>query len=569
MNIEPTLEHLLKRQDPFICLVKGEWGVGKTYFIKKFIRDHYDIIAKQSYSYISLFGISTSADLMQAIYLNTVPTKTTGTPLTEALSRSSSEEAIDRVKLFLGRAKPLLSRLADIPVFGANNIKNFVVNNAAHWLTRNTLIIIDDLERHSSSLSIRDILGILTDLKEERGCQIILVMNEDALQRNDGDKPYFETKEKVIDRELVFQPTVEDAITIGLTDKDKNQSAAEGCRKLQIGNIRTTQKIDSTLRQLRDVLTEIDITVPESFDRQLQTTTVLATWAYWERVIDIDDLEKLEPGDSMVALMEDDEAQPRPSEKKDLYQRVRDYGYAYSDDTDKMIIRFIKTGAIDKEEMRQRVQENDAAMAKRQRDEAIERAWEVYRGTLQPNVEEVVTALYEANLAGIEDVSVSHLAQAVWVIRELGAEDKANELTARFFNRTAPIENYDSYPFKEMLHDERFLEHWREKTATEAPDERTLEETINSYYYDKSNAMTDFKRLAQFGEEEFYEWFKGTENPKVLSMASALSHIQYRLPLAQAEIEKIERDARAALRRISAEDKISEVRLRHLFRDRQ
>jgi hypothetical protein len=81
--------------------------------------------------------------------------------------------------------------------------------------------------------------------------------------------------------------------------------------------------------------------------------------------------------------------------------------------------------------------------------------------------------------------------------------------------------------------------------------------------------MTDFKRLAQFEEEEFYEWFKGTENPKVLSMASALSHIQYRLPLAQAEIEKIERDALAALRRISAENKISEVRLRHLFRDRQ
>jgi hypothetical protein len=453
-------------------------------------------------------------------------------------------------------------------VFGANNIKNFVVNNAAHWLTRSTLIIIDDLERHSSSLSIRDILGILTDLKEERGCQIILVMNEDALQRNDGDKPYFETKEKVIDRELVFRPTAEDAITIGLTDKDKNQSAAECCRKLQISNIRTIQKINHTLRQLRDFLSEIGLTVPESFDLQLQLTTVLATWAYWERVIDIDDLEKLEPGDTTVALIED--TRLHLSEKqKDLYQRVRDYGYAYSDDSDKMIIRFIKTGAIDKEEMRHRVQENDAAMAKRQRDEAIERAWEVYRGTLRPNVEEVVTALYDAHLAGIEDVSASHLAQAVRVIRELGAEDKANELTKRFFSRTAPIGNYDSYPFKDMGHDERFVEQWREKTAAEAPDERTLEETINSYYYNKDNAMTDFRRLAQFGEDEFYEWFTGTENPKVLSMASALSHIQYRLPLAQAEIEKIERDALAALRRISAEDKISEVRLRHLFRDTQ
>jgi hypothetical protein len=96
MNIEPSLEHLLKRQDPFICLLKGEWGVGKTYFIKKFIRDYHDIIAKQSYSYVSLFGISSSADLMHAIYLNTVPTRTLGTSLTEALSRSSSEEAIDR-----------------------------------------------------------------------------------------------------------------------------------------------------------------------------------------------------------------------------------------------------------------------------------------------------------------------------------------------------------------------------------------------------------------------------------------------------------------------------------------
>jgi Cdc6-like AAA superfamily ATPase len=300
VNIEPTLEHLLKRPDPFICLVKGEWGVGKTHFIKKFIRDHHASIAKQSYSYVSLFGIANAGDLMHAIYLNTVPTKTLGSSLADAFSRSSSDEAIDRVKLFLGRAKPLLSRLADIPVFGANNIKAFVVNNAAHWFTRNALIVIDDLERHSSSLSIRDILGILTDLKEERGCQIIIVMNEDALQKDNGDKSYFETKEKVIDREIVFQPTVEDAIAIGFTDKEKNRTAVECCQKLQIGNIRTIQKIDSTLRQLRELLTDLGVTVPETFDLQLQSTAVLATWAYWERVIDIDDLENLELGDSTL-----------------------------------------------------------------------------------------------------------------------------------------------------------------------------------------------------------------------------------------------------------------------------
>jgi hypothetical protein len=151
----------------------------------------------------------------------------------------------------------------------------------AHFFNRDSLIVIDDLERHSKSLSIRDILGVLTQLKEERGCQIIIVMNEDALNK-DGDAPYFETKEKVIDRELIFQPTVEQAIAIGLSDyQGKNQFAAESCRKLNIANIRTIQKIDTSLTQLRAAFAEAKLDVPESFDQQLQTTVVLAVSAYW------------------------------------------------------------------------------------------------------------------------------------------------------------------------------------------------------------------------------------------------------------------------------------------------
>ena len=176
----------------------------------------------------------------------------------------------------------------------------------------------------------------------------------------------------------------------------------------------------------------LNLTVPGSFDQQLQLTGVLAVWAYWERVIDVDDLENLEPGELTVALME--QAQSRLTEQKDLYQRVRDYGYAYSDDTDKMVIRFIKNGVIDNDKLRLRVQENDAALEKRRKDEAIERAWEVYR-TLTVNPDEVVAALYEAHVAGIQEAQTATVAQAVWVMRELGHEDKADDLTDRFFKR--------------------------------------------------------------------------------------------------------------------------------------
>jgi hypothetical protein len=353
--------------------------------------DHRSEIAKPNFAYVSLFGIPTIDELVQAIFVNSISTTMLEATLSSAISPSSDDALGDRAKYLFDRLKPLIARIGNVPFRGINTVRGFALSNMAHFLNRNSLIVIDDLERHSATLPIRDILGIITQLKEERGCQIIIVMNEDALKKDDGDAPYFETKEKVVDRELVFEPTVDDAISIDLTDhQGKNRAAAESCRKLQIANIRTIQKIDSILRQLREVLADLQISVPETFDSQLQTTAVLATWAYWQREIDIDDLEKMEPGESAMILME---SGAKLSEKqKNLYERAREYGYTYSDETDKMIIRFIKSGEIDTAEIRLRVQENDAAVEKRKKDEAIEHAWAIYHGTLKPNTAEVVGA---------------------------------------------------------------------------------------------------------------------------------------------------------------------------------
>ena len=76
MNIELTLKYLLTRHDPFICLIKGQWGVGKTYFVREFITKNSSEIAKLNFSYVSLFGISSIDELVQAIFVNSVSTKT-------------------------------------------------------------------------------------------------------------------------------------------------------------------------------------------------------------------------------------------------------------------------------------------------------------------------------------------------------------------------------------------------------------------------------------------------------------------------------------------------------------
>jgi hypothetical protein len=561
MNIEPTLKYLLTRSDPFICLVKGQWGVGKTYFIKKFIRDNRAIIVKSNFAYISLFGVSSIEELTQAIFVNSVSTKTLDTTLSDALS---SDEALStRAKYLFDRAKPLLARAGGLPIFGVNAMRGFTLGTMAHFFNRNSLIVIDDLERHSAGLPVRDILGVITHLKEERGCQIIIVMNEDALTK-DSDAPYFETKEKVIDRELTIEPTVDEAIAIGLTDyQDKNSLAANGCRKLQVANIRTIQKIDAAVRQFRDVLEQIQVRVPQSFDQQLQSTAVLAVWAHWERVIDIDALENLELGDTASVLM--DSREKLPEKLQEMYQLLREYEYGYSDDTDKMIIRFVKTGVIDPDEMRLRVQENDSAVAKRTRDEAIEHAWDFYTKTLRPNEGEVVKSLYETHLAGIEDVQIASLSQAVWVLRQLGHEAEADDLTDRYLDRKEPIARYGDYPFREMVIDEKFLERWREATDREDVDERDINATILSYYGQKSSTIDDIKRLSQFTADDYYRWFTTADDPSLLAVVKALARLQYGLPTLEAETARVEAAVRAALEQIASESKINALRLRSLI----
>jgi hypothetical protein len=203
-------------------------------------------------------------------------------------------------------------------------------------------------------------------------------------------------------------------------------------------------------------------------------------------------------------------------------------------------------------------------LEKRRKDEAIERAWEVYR-TLKVNPDEVVAALYEAHVAGIEEAQTATVAQAVWVMRELRHEDKADDLTDRFFKRAAPIGSYSSYPFQELIADSKFVERWKTETEKEVPDERDLDTTITSFYSEKTSIMDDIKRLAQFTADDFYEWSSSTDNPRVFAIAKGLRRIEHRLPLVITETEKVEADVMAALRRIVGESKINQIRLRSLF----
>ena len=116
---------------------------------------------------------------------------------------------------------------------------------------KDVVICIDDFERKSSKLDIKDILGYLSQLKEQFGCQIVLILNEDKISNDDGT--YKDYKEKIVDFEYTYNPSVEEAYKIiEIELLDFKIEFKEYCSKVNLNNIRIMKKIVRVLNRVNE-----------------------------------------------------------------------------------------------------------------------------------------------------------------------------------------------------------------------------------------------------------------------------------------------------------------------------
>lgn len=138
------------------------------------------------------------------------------------------------------KLKPLAKILESIKIHGVNSSKavNSIIESN---LINNFLICIDDMERKERELSISSILGLISVLKEERKCKIILIFNDERLdaEAKDGLNEY---REKIVDIELSYNPTINENLAIIWPDKPK-QNTQDLFQTLKLNNIRIMQKV--------------------------------------------------------------------------------------------------------------------------------------------------------------------------------------------------------------------------------------------------------------------------------------------------------------------------------------
>lgn len=230
-NIYTELQTVFKLYDSFLIAIKGNWGTGKTFFWNKFQEEN---LKAKPYAYVSLFGKDSIADIKKDVIIQiSVKDKHLST-VSEKIKEIKTTLGFKDDDSNFGLSGSLLS--ATMSLFQKKEFKDVV-------------ICIDDFERKSSKLDIKDILGYLSQLKEQFGCQIVLILNEDKISNDDGT--YRDYKEKIVDFEYTYNPSVEEAYKI-IRDELLNFKIEfkEYCTKVNLNNIRIMKKIVRVLNRL-------------------------------------------------------------------------------------------------------------------------------------------------------------------------------------------------------------------------------------------------------------------------------------------------------------------------------
>lgn len=293
MSVEKTrkvIDDFLSNDAPEVLAIKGGWGAGKTYYWRTDVEPCIDENAHASfekYSYVSLFGADSLDDLKFAVFQNTVDKQSA-----EMSGKNLSLGMSDDKAKWINRWKDVMALLRRlVKMLDASHIPFISVDikSLSFASVRDTVVCLDDMERASCSIDFKDILGLVSSLKEQKNCKVILIFNDEKLSSGRHADNYKELKEKVIDAEILFSPTAKESARLifgnTVAAPDQFYSHAIDCAvKLDIRNIRTLIKIKKFVNLVLPMLKEFK----DAVSLQAVHTLTLLTWSYYSSAHDED-----------------------------------------------------------------------------------------------------------------------------------------------------------------------------------------------------------------------------------------------------------------------------------------
>jgi hypothetical protein len=441
--VKDQIRRFLSSDEPEVICISGRWGVGKTYAWNQYLKSAHDEagIALKRYSYVSLFGVNSLDELKYAIFENSVKSSDVGVELTLKALRSNTTAAAEQF------VRKSLRVVKDTPLAGA-----YLGGLGPVWFSsvRETIVCIDDIERRGDNLAAREVLGLVSALKDQKKCKVALILNDEALERDKSE--FLKYYEKVVDASLKFAPSPVECARIALAGNTQLEKLlTEDCVVLGISNIRLIKRIERSVRQIEPMLRTFD----EGVLKQAVHSLALLGWAVYAPGIapSLEYIQRRSSGADIIRLEKD---KPVPKEEAAWNALLNSYGFGGIDEFDLVLLDGVRDGFFDQSLVQKRGSKLNDEIKAATLGNSFLKAWEMYHDSFDDNQEEVLDAIYQAALEGARHVNLINLSGTVSIFKELGRPEQAAEILRHYISihgEGRELFDLRNYPFASEVKD--------------------------------------------------------------------------------------------------------------------
>jgi hypothetical protein len=544
-TVQDELRRFLKSRDAEVLCLTGDWGVGKTFTWQAALSEvkKNGTHALDRYSYVSLFGIDSLDSLKLALFENL--------EFLDAPAESLVQQGLRSAKSLFAHAKKLSSVASALPYIGGPLSK---AGPLYFGLIRDQIICIDDIERRGSRLDLKDVFGLVSYLREQRRCKVILLLNADALENSKADfDTYFE---KVIDARLIFAPTALEACNIALPNDDlTSQLLRDHCEKLGISNIRVIKKIERLFRQVEPYFKDL---IPETFIRAAHSVTLFGWSKFQPKSAPPIDFYRTSSTERYFTKRES--KQKLSSKEQEWETLLSKYQFSHMDEFDQEVLKFVDSGVLDSKSFAAQAADLEQQIARQKKAGSYEKAWRPFHDSFDDNLDEVVRSVVDGLKNSHSVISLSNLSDSIEILKRLGKKIEATEILQYF------IEQNDEPGFWDTSHDlfnrsrtfdpdvTAAIDAHQQKNAAPFEPEKELLKAAQSY-----NSET-IKKLAEISVDDFYKMIKarkGEEQQQLIYAALEFRRISNATPEMLELVSRME----SALKKIGSETSLNALRL--------
>jgi hypothetical protein len=239
MNQDRLLNILIAKniditKKPFTFLIKGTWGIGKTFLWNEFV-ERKNGTGKLKFIKFSLFGVESIEQLERQL-------------------RNGFIENNSRMKEAVRQSYNVFNKKIAAGQIEVSQFFSFSIN---------TVICFDDLERKSDKLSLKDIMGFIENIS--LNSTVFILLNEDAIKEAEYYKDFINYKEKIIDYEYELTDVSDQMCNSVLSYSSlKKEYKNEMIRVFQLhkqSNYRILIKIERLVQGILNELKDLNISI--------------------------------------------------------------------------------------------------------------------------------------------------------------------------------------------------------------------------------------------------------------------------------------------------------------------